>query len=148
MERKTPILPIYDNTPESEADRRVDQGCGTYSDYGYGDDGDQSVATDSSDGRKQAKSSNGRLWYRSRHRPYGEPSESDLMYPKPVRGPLSEEQREINRRGLALARKALERARKNRENGNSSAESSSRQTPEDMIKSAEASWGERQGELF
>lgn len=148
MERKTPILPIYDNTPESEADRRVDQGCGTYSDYGYGDDGDQSVATDSSDGRKQAKPSNGRLWYRSRHRPYGEPSESDLMYPKPVRGPLSEEQREINRRGLALARKALERARKNRENGNSSAESSSRQTPEDMIKSAEASWGERQGELF
>lgn len=148
MERKTPILPIYDNTPESEADRRVDQGCGTYSDYGYGDDGDESVATDSSDGRKQAKSSNGRLWYRSRHRPYREPSESDLMYPKPVRGPLSEEQREINRRGLALARKALERARKNRENGNSSAVSSRCQMPEDMIESAGASWGERQGELF
>ena len=148
MERKTPILPIYENTLEDEADRRVDQGCGTYSDYGYDNDDDRSAGIGSSDSRKQSKSSNRRLWYRSRHRPYGEPSESDLMYPKPVRGPLSEEQREINRRGLALARKALERARKNRENGNSSAESSSRQTPEDMIKSAEASWGERQGELF
>ncbi|QWQ31348.1 hypothetical protein KOY49_04265 [Candidatus Minimicrobia vallesae] len=47
-----------------------------------------------------------------------------------------------------MARKALERARKNRENGNSSAASSSCQVPEDMIESAEASWGERQGELF
>ena len=107
MERKTPILPIYDNTPESEADRRVDQGCGTYSDYGYGNDDDQSAGVDSSDSRKQSKSSNRRLWYRSRHRPYGEPSESDLMYPKPVGGSLSEEQREINRRGLALARQML-----------------------------------------
>ena len=70
------------------------------------------------------------------------------MCPKPGRVSLSEEQREINRRGAALARKALERARKNRENGKSSVESSSRQMPEDMIESAKASWGERQGELF
>ena len=72
------------------------------------------------------------------------------MYPEPKKEPLSDEQREINRRGIALARKALEeRARKNRENnGNSSTEGSIRQMPEDMIKSAEASWDERQGELF
>ena len=105
---KIPTLPVYDTTPEGEADRRVDQGCGTYSDYGYGNDDDQSAGADSSDSRKQSKSSNRRLWYRSRHRPYGEPSESDLMYPpRPVRGQLSEEQREINRRGLALARQML-----------------------------------------
>ena len=144
---KIPTLPVYDTTPEGEADRRVDQGCGAYYDYGYGVDGDQPERSGGLS--RSGKRPNRRdLWRRSRYRPYGEPSESDLMYPEPKKEPLSDEQREINRRGLALARKALERARKNRENGNSSAESSSRQTPEDMIKSAEASWGERQGELF
>ena len=38
---KIPTLPVYDTTPEGEADRRVDQGCGAYYDYGYGVDGDR-----------------------------------------------------------------------------------------------------------
>ena len=141
------MLPVYDATPEGEADRRVDQGCGTYSDYGYGVDGDRPERDGglSSSGKRPNRR---RLWRESRYRPYGEPPESALMYPEPKKEPLSDEQREINRRGIALARKALERARKKRENGKSSTESSSRQTSEDMIKSAEASWGERQGELF
>lgn len=143
------MLPVYDTTPEGEADRRVGQGCGTYYDYGYGVDGDRPECSGglSSSGKRPNRRG---LWLRSRHRPYGEPPESDLMYPEPRKEPLSDEQREINRRGIALARKALEeRARKNRENnGNSSTEGSIRQMPEDMIKSAEASWDERQGELF
>lgn len=141
------MLPVYDATPEGEADRRVDQGCGTYYDCGYGVDGDRPECSGglSSSGKRPNRRG---LWRRSRHRPYGEPSESDLMYPKPGRVSLSEEQRKINRRGAALVREALERARKNRENRESSAENSSCQTPEDMIESAEASWSERQGELF
>lgn len=141
------MLPVYDATPEGEADRRVDQGCGTYYYYGYGVDGDRPECSGglSSSGKRPNRRG---LWRRSRHRPYGEPSESDLMYPKPGIVSLSEEQRKINRRGAALVREALERARKNRENRESSAENSSRQTPEDMIESAEASWSERQGELF
>ena len=141
------MLPVYDNTPEGEADRRVDQGCGTYYDYGYSVDGDRPECSGGLSSSGKRPNMRG-LWRRSRHRPYGEPSESDLMYPKPGRVSLSEEQRKINRRGAALVREALERARKNRENRESSAENSSRQTPEDMIESAEASWSERQGELF
>ena len=75
---KTPTLPVYDTTPEGEADRRVDQGCGAYYDYGYGVDGDRPERSGglSSSGKRPNRRD---LWRRSRYRPYGEPSESDLM---------------------------------------------------------------------
>ena len=147
MEREIPILPIYENTLEDEADRRVDQGCGTYSDYGYDNDDDRSAGIGSSDSRKQSKSSNRRLWYRSRHRPYGEPSESDLMYPKPVRGPLSEEQREINRRGLALARQMLaDTAMREKKRAEESA--AGRGLEKNNGLTDDGLCGEHQGELF
>lgn len=108
---RVPQLPIYDNTPEDLADRRVDQGVGTYSDY-YGPDplADRGTLVErrvqpslSPKPRKRKKRP-----LPSYYRPY--------CPPEPELSP--EEQSEVNRKGIALVREALAKVEERRKREN------------------------------
>lgn len=129
--------------PEGPADRRVDQGVGTYSDY-YPDPDPRPALVERLASRGKGKESRG---YRY-GRPFGEPTEAELLYPAPKRVCLTPEQREINRRGAELARRALEATILKRKVSETAATDTGAQTPKELLEVARKSWEPQQGELF
>lgn len=108
---RVPQLPIYDNTPEGLANRRVDQGVGTYSDYydpdplaGRGTPVERRVQQSLSPKPRKRK----KRPLPSYYRPY--------CPPEPELSP--EEQSEVNRKGIALVREALARVEERRKREN------------------------------
>ena len=135
------ILQLPD--PEDPVDHRVDQGVGTYSDYYPGPNPlPAPVERLTPHGRK--KKPRGRRY----DRPFGEPTEAESLYPAPKHVYLTPEQREVNSRGAALARQALEAARARRESSDAATTDTGGQTPEKLLEAVRASWEPQQGELF
>lgn len=139
-------MDIIPQLPGSEdlVDCRVDQGVWTYSDY-YDDPDRIPSPVERPTPRGERKKPRGRRCY---DRPFDEPSDSELLYSPPKRVYLTPEQREVNRRGAALARQALEAARARRESSDAAATDTGGQTPEELLKTARVSWKPQQGELF
>ena len=128
--------------PEDPVDRRVDQGVGTYSDY-YPDPDPRPALVERLASRGKGKKSRGHRY----DRPFGEPTEAESLYPAP-NVYLTPEQREVNSRGAALARQALEAARARRESSDAATTDTGAQAPEEPLEAARKSWEPQQGELF